>query len=215
MNKTLLQAVSLLAIFSSGLLLLAQTPNRSQSPVTCVGSHRLGETVQEWLSINSLDLSAICQSRKREDKTVCKNLSAFRDGKTGTFFTTNDTKKKYEWLFIDGKVAEVSTGEALDFFVQTNHFAISTMQEQIGFLSQVYGPPTETQTVPYQNALGARWDCLQAIWHMQDGALITAVESVQDNGYGPSRSVTVRFVSSDRVRQLVNLQKSKPNPYAQ
>ena len=201
-------AAALAVLFST--LGIAQDQARG----TYLGAHLVGETVQAWLTINQLDLGIICKSRKREDKTICKNLSSYRDGKTGTFFTTNDTKRKYEWLFIDGRVAEVSTGDALEFSVNGSHFAVSTMQEQIGFLTQLYGPPTKTKAIPYQNALGAKWDCLEATWQMPDGGVIWAVESIENTRLGSGRNINVRFLSSDRVRQLGNAQQAKPNPYA-
>ena len=52
-----------------------------------------------------MDLAAICTSKKRDDKTTCKTLSLYRDGKTGTFDTIDDKKHRYEWLFVDGNVA--------------------------------------------------------------------------------------------------------------
>jgi hypothetical protein len=127
--------------------------NAEAKPVpTKADSHRLGETIQEWLAENQMDLAAICASKKRDDKTTCRTLSLFRDGKTGTFDTIDDKKHKYEWLFVDGNVAEATTGAALDFYAGGTHYAASNMDEQIGFLSQVYGPPAKVQTVPYQNA---------------------------------------------------------------
>jgi hypothetical protein len=182
----------------------------AQPTPTKVYSHRLGETLQEWLAENQMDLAAICASKKRDDKTVCKTLSLYRDGKTGTFETIDDKKHRYEWLFIDGNVAEATTGAALDFYAGGSHFAASNMDEQIGFLSQVYGPPAKVQTVPYQNALGAKWNCVEATWNMPDGAVIIATESITMMDAGPDRSIKVRFISKERVIQL---QQSKPNPY--
>jgi hypothetical protein len=176
---------------------------QSQPPGTYIGSHRIGETVQEWLANNQLDLIAICQSRKREDKTVCKSLSGFQAGKVGTFYTTNDTKQKYEWLFVDGKVAQVSIEHPLP-----------DTQQQMGFLIEKYGQPTKSETVGYQNAYGAKWDCLHATWEMPDGAAILAAESIK-NLPEPTRWLTITFLSAperDRI-QRIHGQSDKGNPY--
>jgi hypothetical protein len=197
----------------------AQVPSLAQDKPTEIGGHRIGEAFQEWLSSNHLDLGDICGPHKRGDKRmdfkiVCKNLSSFRDGKTGTFTTTDDTKRKLEWLFVDGKVAEVSMGQALDFYAGGTHWSPSTADEQIRFLSEIYGPPSETETVPYQNSLGAKWSALEATWKMRDGTLIIGSESVTNEAAGPARFFRVRFVSKERMEQLRRIHQEKTNPYA-
>ena len=185
------------------LLLSSAAFAQSQLPGTYIGSHRIGETVQEWLANNQLDLTAICQSRKREDKTVCKGLSSFQAGKLGTFYTTNDTKQTYAWLFVDGKVAQVSIEHPLP-----------DTPQQMGFLIEKYGQPTKSETVAYQNAYGAKWDCLRASWEMPDGAAILAAESIK-NLPEPTRWLTITFLSAperDRIRGIYG-QSGKGNPY--
>src|SRR6266849_4406543 len=109
----------------------APAPALAQDKPPEIGGHRVGETFQEWLSINHLDLGDICGPHKRGDKRmdfrdVCRNRASFRDGKTGTFATTDDTKRTLEWLFVEGKVAEVSMGQALDFYAGGSHWSPST-----------------------------------------------------------------------------------------
>src|SRR5437016_3276117 len=78
---------------------------------TYVGQHRIGETFQEWLTINGLDLVDICGSHKRSDKrmdfkAVCKRLSSVRDTGIGIFYLGDEqTKQAFGWQFINGKVA--------------------------------------------------------------------------------------------------------------
>ena len=62
----------------------------------------------------------------------------------------------------------------------------------------------------HHRLLGAKWNCVEATWNMPDGAVILATESVTAMDGGPSREVTVRFISKDRMTQL---QQPKPNPY--
>jgi len=174
-----------------------------------VSGHRLGETFQEWLAINQLDLVEICRPHKRSEskdtdfKAVCKRLSGIRDTGRGEFFLGDATiKQAFGWTFINGKLAEVST--------QYSEYA---MTGQINFLEQAYGPPTSTETVPYQNAYGAKWDCLLATWNIPDGAMIRAAEDIRNlPSFGPTRQLTVTFFSKDRIDSLVQ-QNQKPNPY--
>jgi hypothetical protein len=81
-----------------------------------------------------------------------------------------------------------------------------------GLPSRKYGEPTERKSVTYQNAFGAKWECLQATWQMPDGAVILASESIK-NLRGPTRWLTVSFVSKERIAQVAAEQKAKANPY--
>jgi hypothetical protein len=186
---------------------------------TEIGGHRVGETLQEWLSINHLDLGEICGPRMRaqkhvDSKVMCKNLSAFRDGETGTFSTKDETGRTLEWLFVDAKVAEVSMTQELDFYAGGSHWSPSSAEEQVRFLGELYGPPDAAETIPYQNSFGAKWTAIEATWKRPDGTVIIGSELITVLESGPARSFRVRFVSKARMELLRKVQQEKTNPYA-
>jgi hypothetical protein len=79
---------------------------------TYAGPHRIGETFQKWLAINHMNMADICQKNHKGDhsmdfKAVCKKLSALRDTGHGEFYTVDDARRGFGWIFIDGKVAEI------------------------------------------------------------------------------------------------------------
>ncbi len=109
-------------------------------------------------------------------------------------------KQAFRWVFMDGHLAEVSA-----------EYPKPDTEQQVAFLQQAYGVPTKTETTAYQNAYGAKWDCLQVRWDMPDGAVILASESIK-NLPEPVRWLTVTFISKDRVESMIR-QGQKPNPY--
>lgn len=187
-----------------------QQPPESGKPrpvETWVSGHRIGETFEEWLTINRLDLADICRKHTRSEpktmdfKAVCERLKGIRSTGRGDFFLGDEAvKQAFQWVFMDGRLAEVST-----------EYPRPDTEQQITFLKQAYGPPTNTETATYQNAYGAKWDCLQVRWDMPDGAMILASESVK-NLPEPVRWLTVTFVSRGRIDEA-GRQNQKPNPY--
>jgi hypothetical protein len=191
------------------LCVLAISALHAQQPaITRVSQHQMGESFQEWLTVNQLDLNGICGPHKRGEskdvdfKATCKWLSAIRDTGRGQFFLGDVTiKQAFGWTFMNGKLAEVST-----------EYSMYNVSEQVMFLEQSYGAPASTETVPYQNAYGAKWDCLVATWRMSDGVMIRAAEEIKNLPVsGPTRWLTVTFYSKDRLDSLG--QNQKPNPY--
>lgn len=168
----------------------------------------MGETFQEWLKINQLDLIAICQSRRRQDKTACKSLSAIRDGKPDPYYTIDATNKRYRWEFVNGKLAEVSTGQALDFYAEGSHWSRSTAEEEITSLMQLYGPPTERKEVPSLSNFDTKFTFVEVTWNMPDGAVILGREFLQPDSPGSSRMFVVRFLSKEHVLRIKGRQKS-------
>jgi TonB family protein len=67
-----------------------------------IGPHRIGETFQVWLAINQIDLPALC----REDKGVCKRLTAIQHTGHGEFSTADASHGTVGWIFKGGKVIE-------------------------------------------------------------------------------------------------------------
>jgi hypothetical protein len=194
---------------SLSLLVLAISAVQAQQPaITRVSQHQMGESFQEWLAINQLDLPEICRPHKSSEskdmdfKTVCKSLSGIRDRGKGKFFLGDATiKQAFGWTFANGKLDEVST-----------EYSKYSMDEQVMFLEQSYGAPSTTETVPYQNAYGAKWDCLVVTWRMPDGVIIRAAETIRNLELsGPTRWLTVTFYAKNRMDSLI--QNQKPNPY--
>jgi hypothetical protein len=103
--------------------LYAQTP-------TTIGPHRMGETFDQWLSINSLDLADICQKhhqdKKVDYKAVCKTLSGIRDTGAGVFTIVmgDISSQPFSWRFVDGKAAQV-----------TARLDIAELAQQVQFLN--------------------------------------------------------------------------------
>jgi hypothetical protein len=68
-----------------------------------IGPNRVGETFQEWLAINQIDLPVLC----RESKNACKRLTGIQRSGHGEFSTTNKAHQVFNWLFVNGKVSEI------------------------------------------------------------------------------------------------------------
>jgi len=195
-------------------LLLASAVMFAQDPTEIAG-HRLGESFQDWLSRSQIEMEKICRPHSRSDKLAasksdCKLLSSIRDGEAGTFYTTNkDQKIKVGWLFVGGKVAEVSMEQILDFDATGSYVHVSTAQEQIRLLTQAYGPPSKTETDTYQNDYGVKYDAVKAAWNMPDGTLILAAENLTFTD-GLGRHWNVRFISKQRAEELAKAQEKNP-----
>jgi hypothetical protein len=62
--------------------------------------------------------------------------------------------------------------------------------------------------VPYQNAYGAKWDCVEATWIMPDGSTILAEETIRNmTSQGQRRGFAVYFGPAKSKMQPT------PNPY--
>lgn len=175
-------------------------------PTTKIGPHHLGETFQEWMVAGSVDLSAICGPHKRNEaasyKQLCKGLSAIRDSGNGQA-DLKIADQRFAWKFVGGTVAEAEV-----------HYLQADTEQQIKLLTDVYGPLAESKIVPYQNALGAKWDCIEARWALPDGAGISAVESIETLYGPPMRRLVVTFVSKEQIARYVSKMQPAVNPYA-
>jgi hypothetical protein len=105
----------------------------------------------------------------------------------------------YTYKFSDGKLSVVyiiPDATVLDY------------QQEVGFLTQLYGFPATTETNQLQNAMGAHWDRRQTAWVMPDGASILAVENKEFDGQDKLSAIV--FMSKDaRDKQAT----TAPNPY--
>lgn len=207
----------------------AGAPGAAVMPTTFAG-HRIGESLQEWLSVSGLDLSAACDGRNavalaRLNKLIpapshvtvgnpitAEEIFAQRSSRAslcdkiksiqaaGTGQFETRQDISETWHVVAGKIAEVQIYNPL-----TN----SNAEEQLGFLRGKYGVPAVATTETYQNALGAKWELPAAKWEMPDGAAIFAREYISDL----QRRFSVIFQSKERVRQTEDEQKQKANPY--
>jgi hypothetical protein len=179
-------------------------------PSTKFSGQIIGETVAQWIAANHWDLSEICGPHKRNDKRMdfkaaCTVLSSAQSGKSAMFETVDSLKNRIDWYFEDGKVSQASIIQGL---------LLSSVQEQIAFLTDLYGPPSRTDTVHNQNALGGKWDTVEVSWNMPDGALIAGIETLTFTDNGPFHSFTVSATSREMLAKADAKRLGKPNPYA-
>jgi hypothetical protein len=87
----------------------------------------------------------------------------------------------------------------------------SDTEQEIKFLTEVYGPPSATRNVSFQNSYGAKWECPEVTWARPDGASILLDEYIRTTDSGPRKGVHIVFISRDALRLLKN--DEKPNPY--
>jgi hypothetical protein len=178
---------------------------------TRFAGHRMGEPIDDWLAANGFYLPEICAPHDKKDqrmdfKTVCLNLSSFRNGKEGNFYTKDSKGRTVEWSFVNARVASAM----MTIFVDYD----SSAQEQVKFLTEVYGAPSDTREVPYQNSYGAKWTCIEATWQMPDGAVILGVETIVSGISSPnSRQFLVNVISKEYAQQAAAKNAAKENPY--
>jgi hypothetical protein len=234
-----------------------------------IGAHQLGETVQEWLSIESLpSLLAMCARRikdlsklwnndpimaRTEDRVAeeCRKNSDELQGSHGVITVGDYGDRQYEWKFIDSKLAVVvislpaywpdhlsRTIEETEDLKRTTEvrsqgdYAVRQAElanrlaairregspsspepnatQEIKFLTEAYGTPTNTRNISFQNGYGAKWDCLEATWEMPDGSVIQAAEGIRNISYGARRGLKITFASK---AALDKTKAAETNPY--
>lgn len=87
----------------------------------------------------------------------------------------------------------------------------SDTAREIKFLTEVYGPPSATREVAFQNSYGAKWECPEVTWARPDGASVVLDEYIRNTDSGARKGVHILFVSRDALKSLKN--DEKPNPY--
>jgi len=172
-------------------------------PSTKFLGHLIGETVDQWLTTSHMDQAEICGKHDRRDKRmdfkqVCAVLSAVRSGQSGNITTADNV----QWFFEHGKVSQAL--KLVSIGIDT------TTEQQIAFLTEVYGRPTQYDTVKNSNLAGGAWNTVDVGWDMPDGALINAKEVMSVSPQlGPSRTL---FISASSKESLA-ASKPTPNPY--
>jgi hypothetical protein len=186
-------------------LALAAVASGQDPKPTMIGPHRLGESFDEWMIAAKLDLTDICGQHPRSDKRmdykqVCKTLTTLKAGGKG-WFRLEDYKNDatFTWSFIN---ARTTTAESLH---------LTPAATVLAQLTQAYGMATANRVVPYQNALGAKWECLEADWMLPDGAIIMAKETIDSLAHF-SRWTKVTFYTKEAAAALAN-QPKLPNPF--
>jgi hypothetical protein len=129
---------------------------------------------------------------------------------------TKNDGREYTWKFADGKVSEVGiTPDWSAIFAKYSEEGVAlhpeivpVFQEEVDFLTQIYGKPARITAVPYGNAYGAHWERAEIIWNAPDGTQIIAFERSGFNQSGQLLLVT--FLSKESRERT---QQTKPNPY--
>ncbi len=172
--------------------------------------HQLGENISQWFTESHIDLAEICGPHKRSDKrmdykSACRQLTALRKGADDHFQFLDQSQRTVTWHFAKGTLVDAMMMQQLG-----PQFHTST-DEQINFLSAIYGPPTHRRTVENRDSFGASWETIEAQWEMPDGSLIQCIERVEINVItrDPSRNLYVTAISRDAARSI----QEKSNPY--
>jgi hypothetical protein len=198
---------------------IADNPRNQAVAATRIGSHRMGESFWAWYSIMSGhpesadgpegNIAALCKGQKRMDriaKAQCKTVSEIQASGQGEFGTSVDNRV-YTWRFFGGKVSELSITPEL--FAQRSEDRRLDFQQELAFLTQTYGQPSELRAVPYRNAYGAEWTRSIATWNMPGGTTIFEFEKRDFDRGGDV--LAINFFSKEAASRQLN--QGKPKPY--
>jgi hypothetical protein len=122
---------------------------------------------------------------------MCRAFADFRAGKDGEFKVPKEKLKPViqdvTVKFHGGKVYELSMAWKQD---QTS-FEVQRLM-----LAQKYGEPTKTDTVKFQNGIGA-WHCKEASWALKNGDTVMVFDGIVSEQH----HVFVEFVSKDKPHE--------------
>lgn len=207
------------------IVLSAQT--KSGSPTkppagTRIGPHRLGETFNEWLAVEKINLDAVCKSGARtvsvpegglnapkdvvekyfkdsftqkDDATTCSNLTPINEAGSGEYDDHRGLGTDYvdSWTFENRILVE-----------KQSVYDVDIAAKELGFLKEAYGPPASTTKLPQQNGFGARWNDVLVTWHLS-GTIIFLKASG-----GPEKDLVITFISKAYANRPAS---REPNPY--
>jgi hypothetical protein len=193
---------------------LAQDAHRTER--TKVGEYELGETYNEVVPPDAQKkMDTVCPQAeaqyaasipKRPLKdpkyyvgdelgatlVICRAFADFRVGKDGQFKLPKEKLKPgiedVTVKFHAGKVYEVSMAWKQDE---------TSFETQQLMVKQKYGQPTKTDTVKFQDGIGAAWHCEEASWALKNGDTVMAFDGIVSGHH----HVFVDFVSKDRPQE--------------
>jgi hypothetical protein len=123
---------------------------------------------------------------------MCRAFADFRAGKDGEFKVPKEKLKAgiedITVKFHAGKIYEVSIVCRQD----ETSFEIQRLM-----VAQKYGQPTKTDTVKFQNGIGATWHCEEASWALKNGDTVMVFEGIVSGHH----HVFVDFVSKDKPHE--------------
>jgi hypothetical protein len=123
---------------------------------------------------------------------MCRAFADFRAGKDGEFKVPKEKLKPgiedITVRFHAGKIYEVSIVCKQD----ETSFEIQRLM-----VAQKYGEPTKTDTVKFQNGIGAVWHCEEASWALKNGDTVMVFEGIVSGQH----HVFVDFVSKDKPHE--------------
>jgi hypothetical protein len=223
-------AIGLCALVAYAVALSGQTAPRSpattkpkQPAGTRIGPHRLGETFNEWLAIERIEVDAVCKSgarsvsvpenginapkdviekyvgdsfRQKDDATTCSDLSPIRETGSGEYDDHRGLGTGYvhSWTFENRILME-----------KQSVYDVNIASKELGFLKEAYGPPASITKLPQQNAFGAKWNDTLITWHLLGGTTL-CMKAVG----GPKADLIVTFILRDYAMAPVS---REPNPY--
>jgi len=211
----------LTALLVLGLLAFACLPRGvlaqhvQQTERTKVGEYELGETYNEIVSPDAQKkMDTVCPQAEAQclasipkwplkdpkyyvgdelgaTLLMCRAFADFRAGKDGEFKVPKEKLKPgiedVTVKFHAGKIYEVSIVCKQDE---------TSFETQRLMLTQRYGEPTKTDTVKFQNGVGA-WHCEEASWALKNGDTVMAFDGI----VSAQHHVFVDFLSKDKPHE--------------
>jgi hypothetical protein len=222
-------AMYLCVLVGFAVTLSAQTKSGNPAPTkprqpagTRIGPHRLGETFNEWLAVEKIDLDAVCKSgarsvsipenginapkdvvekymtdslRQKDDATTCSDLSPISETGSGDYDDHRGlgTAHVDSWTFENRILVE-----------KQSVYDVDIAAKELGFLKEAYGAPVSITKTPQQNGFGARWNDILATWHLPGTIIFMKALG------GPEKDLIVTFISKAYANRPTS---REPNPY--